>query len=81
MRLKLALTAAALAGVLGMAVLPAVAGDDDNKRRASPPPPYQGPTGRTTTPGFAESRGFVFAPATQQPPALLQPSPRSSKSD
>ncbi len=80
MRLKLAVTGAALAGLLAMALQPAVAGDD-KKRSNSPPPPYQGPTGSTTTPGYAERLGFILAPVTQQPPQLLLPSPRSSKSD
>ncbi|KAF0192660.1 MAG: hypothetical protein FD165_430 [Gammaproteobacteria bacterium] len=81
MRLKLAVTGAALAGLLGVALQPAVAGDSDKNRRSSPPPPYQGPTGSTTTPGYAERLGFILAPVTQQPPQLLAPSPRSSKSD
>lgn len=81
MDFKLVATTAALASVLGMAALSAVAGDDDRNRRSSTPPPYQGPTGSTTTPGFAERLGFILAPAAQQPPQLLQPSSRNRKSD
>lgn len=83
MRLKHALTAAAMTGALAIVAMPAaLAGDDDDKkRRYSPPPPYQGPTGSTTTPGFAEQRGYVFAPATAQPPQLLVPQPTRSKDD
>lgn len=83
MRPKHSIPVALMAGIIGgLAVTAAVAGDDDKNRRYSPPPPYQGPTGSTTTPGFAELRGYTFAPAAQQPPQLLVPTqPRRDKDD